>query len=95
MVLTDVVMPGKIRGREMAERIVSVDPRVRIVFMFGYTENSIVHGGRLDDGVQLIGKPFRREQLARKVSEVLAEGGRGTIERNAAKVIDMKRRGDT
>ncbi len=39
--------------------------------MSGYTENAIVHQGRLDDGVQLIAKPFQREQLARKVAEVL------------------------
>jgi len=39
--------------------------------MSGYTENSIVHQGRLDDGVQLISKPFTREQLARRVAEVI------------------------
>jgi CheY-like chemotaxis protein len=71
LLLTDVVLPGKIRGREMAERITAIRPEVRVLFMSGYTENSIVHQGRLDDGVQMIGKPFKREDLARKIAEVL------------------------
>jgi two-component SAPR family response regulator len=56
----------------MTERMKSIRPEVRIIFMSGYTENSIVHQGRLDDGVQLIAKPFKREQLARKVADELA-----------------------
>jgi signal transduction histidine kinase/CheY-like chemotaxis protein len=72
LLLTDVVLPGKIRGREMVERMQTIQPQLKVLFMSGYTENSIVHQGRLDDGVQLIGKPFNREQLARKVAEVLA-----------------------
>ena len=71
LLLTDVVLPGRLRGRDIAEHIAARRPLIKILFMSGYTENSIVHHGRLDDNVQLIGKPFKRDQLAAKVAEVL------------------------
>ena len=86
LLLTDVILPGPVRGREMADRITAMRPEVRTLFMSGYTENSIVHHGRLDDGVQLISKPFKREQLARKVAEAL--GG------EAGNILSFKARRD-
>ncbi len=74
LLLTDVVLTGRMKGNEVASRLREIRPELRVLFMSGYTENAIVHHGRLDDGVQLIGKPFHREQIARKVAEILAAG---------------------
>jgi signal transduction histidine kinase len=71
LLLVDVVLPGRMKGNEVARQLAQARPGIRVLFMSGYTENAIVHHGRLDDGVQLIGKPFQREQLAQKVAEVL------------------------
>lgn len=98
MLLTDVVLPGKVRGRELAERITAMRPEVKVLFMSGYTENSIVHHGRLDDGVQLLGKPFKREQLARKVAEIIDAAPAATAASDteeATNVVDLRaRQGD-
>jgi hypothetical protein len=70
-----------------------VRPDLRVLYMSGYTENAIVHHGRLDDGVHLIGKPFHREQMARKVAEVL-DGAAATAQvAQMPNVIDLATRG--
>jgi len=71
LLFTDVVMPGTISGRQLAERAVEIVPTLKVLFTSGYPENAIVHNGRLDAGVELISKPYRREQLAAKVRRVL------------------------
>ncbi|PXW25034.1 PAS domain S-box protein [Paraburkholderia caballeronis] len=75
LLFTDVVMPGALRSPEMARRAVQLLPQMKVLFTSGYTQNAIVHGGRLDDGVELLSKPYSREDLARKVRHVLGTEG--------------------
>lgn len=72
LLFTDVVMPGPLRSPELARKAKERLPALGVLFTSGYTENSIVHGGRLDRGVELIGKPYTKESLARKIRHVLA-----------------------
>jgi len=72
LLFTDVVMPGPLRSPELARRAKERLPDLAILFTSGYTENAIVHGGRLDRGVELLSKPYTREALARKIRHVLA-----------------------
>jgi signal transduction histidine kinase/CheY-like chemotaxis protein len=70
LLLTDVVMPG-MNGRKLAEDAKRRQPKLRILFMTGYSRNAIVHQGRLDPGVDLIQKPLTGAQLAAMVRNVL------------------------
>jgi signal transduction histidine kinase/DNA-binding response OmpR family regulator len=72
LLFTDVVMPGPLRSPELARQAKALLPGLAVLFTSGYTQNAIVHGGRLDPGVELLSKPYRRDQLARKVRHLLA-----------------------
>jgi PAS domain S-box-containing protein len=72
VLFTDVVMPGTLRSPELARMARARLPGLAVLFTSGYTENAIVHGGRLDAGVELLGKPYTRESLARRIRQVLA-----------------------
>ncbi len=72
VIFTDVVMPGPLKSSEMARRAKERLPHLAILFTSGYTENSIVHGGKLDAGVELLSKPYTREALARRLRHVIA-----------------------
>ncbi|MBB3951618.1 response regulator [Aureimonas jatrophae] len=72
VLFTDVVMPGTMKSPEMARKAVERLPDLAVLFTSGYTENSIVHGGRLDAGVRLLSKPYTREALARKIRHTIA-----------------------
>jgi PAS domain S-box-containing protein len=71
LLFTDVVMPGSLKSTDLAKKAKERIPGIAVLFTSGYTENSIVHGGRLDAGVQLLSKPYSREQLALKIRLVL------------------------
>ncbi|AOB31396.1 histidine kinase [Bordetella sp. H567] len=72
LLFTDVVMPGQLRSPDLARKAQERLPDMAVLFTSGYTQNAIVHGGRLDKGVELITKPYTREDLARKIRHVLA-----------------------
>lgn len=72
LLFTDVVMPGSLTSAELARKARERLPGLAVLFTSGYTENAIVHGGRLDPGVDLLAKPYSREDLARRVRHALA-----------------------
>ncbi len=78
LLFTDVVMPG-MSGGELAAKARELRPGLKVLFTSGYTRNAIVHGGRLDPGVEMISKPFTYQALARKVRDVLDLGATGTV----------------
>ena len=71
VLFTDVVMPGPVTSTELAARARDQLPALRVLFTSGYTRNALTTDGRLDEGVKLLGKPYRREELAKKIREVL------------------------
>ncbi len=87
LLFTDVVMPGVLRSPVMARRAVQMLPGLKVLFTSGYTRNAIVHGGRLDPGVELLSKPYSRQQLAVKVRQVL---GISDTEANEADATDTR-----
>ena len=65
LLFTDVIMPGSMNGRQLVDEALKRRPALKTLFTSGYTENAIVHHGRLDSGVLLLAKPYRKSELAR------------------------------
>jgi CheY-like chemotaxis protein len=71
LLFTDVIMPGGMNGPALAAEIGGLLPGVPVLFTSGYTENAIVHHGRVDPGVNLLHKPYRPHKLGEKVRQIL------------------------
>ena len=72
LLFTDIVLPGGMNGRELADAAREKQAGLKVLFTSGYSEDAIVHHGRLDTGVELLSKPYRRNQLSEKIRKVLA-----------------------
>ncbi len=71
LLFTDVVLPGGLNGRQLADEARKRKPALKVLYATGYTRNAIIHQGRLDAEVELLTKPFTAEALARKVRQIL------------------------
>jgi signal transduction histidine kinase/CheY-like chemotaxis protein len=73
LLFTDVVMPNGMSGRQLADLAMKLRPELPVLFTTGYSRNAIVHQGRLDANVHLLGKPYTQKELAQKIRAVLDE----------------------
>ena len=71
LLFTDVVLPGGMNGVEISRQAVRLQPDIKVLYTTGYAENAVVHGGKLDAGVQLINKPYRGNELLEKIRSIL------------------------
>jgi PAS domain S-box-containing protein len=88
LLFTDVIMPGLMNGRMLAEAALKIRTGLKVLYTSGYTENAIVHHGRLDPGVLLLAKPYRKADLARMIRMALSAGA--TSDQVSADVGDLQ-----
>ncbi len=72
LLFTDMIMPGSMNGRQLSDAALRRRPSLSVLFTSGYTENTVIHYGRLDAGVLLLAKPYRKSDLARMIRAALA-----------------------
>jgi signal transduction histidine kinase/CheY-like chemotaxis protein len=75
LLLTDVILPGGMSGRDVADAAATCRPGMPVIFMSGYTRNSVIHNGRLDPDVTLLQKPFRKRDLEKALNKAFRAAG--------------------
>ena len=71
LLVSDAVLPGELSGHDLVDRVTAEYPHIKILFSSGYTEDSMIHSGRLDPGIHFLGKPYQISELSEKVRESL------------------------
>ena len=78
LLFTDVVMPN-MTGRELVEKAREIQTNLKVLYTSGYTRDSVIHGGRLEPGVEMIAKPFTYQSLGERIRDVLDRGRTGRL----------------
>ncbi len=71
LLFTDLVLPGGMNGKRVADEAQRLQPGIRVLYATGYSENAVIHNGRLDKGVNLLNKPYMRKELLAKVRAII------------------------
>ncbi len=74
LLFTDVVLAGSMNGRQVADHALKTYPALKVLYTTGYTKNAIIHHGRLDEGVELLSKPFQARDLLLRIKRILGRG---------------------
>jgi CheY-like chemotaxis protein len=85
LLFTDIVMPGGMNGRELAAEVAKRRPGIPVLFTSGYSENAPARDGKADDGTLLLGKPYRRSQLADMIRRALGANSANSSEQRMAR----------
>jgi two-component system NtrC family sensor kinase len=90
LLFTDVVLPGGMNGRQLANEARRRRPDLKVLFTTGYTRNAIIHHGRLDSDVELVTKPFTSDALAKKVRQILDQDSLDPVARVGTVLENVK-----
>jgi CheY-like chemotaxis protein len=79
LLFTDVIMPSGMNGRELSDHVTRRRPGTKVLYTSGYTDDAMIHHGRLDESVLLLSKPYRKSQLACMVRTALGDAGEARL----------------